>query len=82
MPSLQVRDVPEPLFRKLKEVAERDHRSLAQEAVAILEKGLEIEKSPKNRRRELLKKACSMNSATNTKQLKSPADLIREDRGR
>jgi plasmid stability protein len=82
MPSLQVRELPETLFLKLSRAAERDHRSLAQEAVAILEKGLEIERTPKMRREELLAEIKSYQPAVDTENLKSPVDLLREDRER
>lgn len=37
MPALQVRDFPQPLYEQLKERAEKDHRSIAQEVVFIVE---------------------------------------------
>ena len=82
MPSLQVRELPEALFLKLSHAAERDHRSLAQEAVAILEKGLAVENTPTLRRRELLAEIKSYHSSVDTESLKSPVELLREDRKR
>jgi len=41
--SLQVRELPENIYHQLKSRAEADHRSLAQEAVAILAKGLKLQ---------------------------------------
>ena len=82
MPSLQVRELPETLFIKLSQAAKRDHRSLAQEAVAILEKGLDVENSPKERRQELLAAIKSYQPAIDTKNLQSPVELLREDRKR
>jgi len=82
MPSLQVRDLPEALYFKLSQAAERDHRSLAQEAVFILEKGLEIEKTPKLRRKELFCEINAYRSVVSVDDLEPPADMIREDRGR
>ena len=82
MPSLQVRDVPETLFIKLKQAAERDHRSLAQEAVFMLEKGLEIEQKPKQRRRDLLQQISAFQTGIDAGKLASPVDLIREYRDR
>lgn len=37
MATLVIRNLPEPLHRKLKERAERNHRSLTKEAVALIE---------------------------------------------
>jgi plasmid stability protein len=40
MPSLQVRELPENIYRLLQENAAKEHRSLAQEAVVTLAKSL------------------------------------------
>ncbi|MHC4870653.1 MAG: FitA-like ribbon-helix-helix domain-containing protein [Planctomycetota bacterium] len=82
MASLQVRELPEELYLKLCQAAERDHRSLAQEAVAILEKALNADPSPKSRRQELLAEIKSYTSDIKPEELDSPADLLREDRER
>jgi plasmid stability protein len=37
MATLVIKNLPEPLHRKLKERAERNHRSLTKEAVALIE---------------------------------------------
>ena len=37
MPALQVRDFPEDLYEKLKEVAAREHRSVAQQTIVAVE---------------------------------------------
>jgi plasmid stability protein len=53
MPSLFLRDIPPELHKKLKERAERHHRSMTKEAVVILEKELWAEETlrlPKARR--------------------------------
>jgi plasmid stability protein len=54
MPSLQVRELPEHIYRKLVAEAEKEHRSLAQQAVAVLARGLGVELDPRERRRRLL----------------------------
>ena len=41
MPGLVIRNLPPELHRKLEERARRHHRSMAEEAVAILEQALE-----------------------------------------
>lgn len=38
MPALQVRDLPQDLYDKLKARAEREHRSLAQETIVAIER--------------------------------------------
>jgi plasmid stability protein len=82
MPSLQVRDMPAPLYRRLKQAAKHDHRSLAQEAVAILERGLNIQESPRERRRKILGEIEKMSAHGEHQGLDSPADILREDRSR
>lgn len=56
MPSLQVRDLPEHIYRKLVDEAERQHRSLSQQAIAVLSKGLGMHEDPRERRRKVLER--------------------------
>jgi hypothetical protein len=81
MPLIQVRDVPEHIYRLLAEQATRERRSLAQQAVAVLARGLEVEVDAKARRRALLE-AIRSNPAAQAGKLSDPAKLIREDRRR
>ena len=82
MSSLQVRELPENIYYQLKKTAEQDHRSLAQQAVAVLAKGLNVSSSPKERRIALLQQI-QQDSPLNTKLLDTtPEALIREDRDR
>ena len=81
MPLLQVRDIPDHLYRLLAERAERERRSLAQQAVAILARGLEVELDAKARRQNVLR-AIRENAQARVAKLKDPAKLIREDRRR
>jgi hypothetical protein len=81
MPLLQVREVPERIYRLLAEQAGRERRSLAQQAVAVLARGLQVEMDAKARRRALLETLRSSPLARAAR-LSSPAKLIREDRAR
>jgi len=81
MATLQVRDVPEHIYRQLAELAEKERRSLAQQAVAVLAKGLEVEVDPKARRRKVLEEAKRLNLGRG-KSLPDFVKLIREDRER
>jgi len=54
MPSLQVRELPENIYRLLKNRAAAAHRSLEQEAIMTLAKGLETSTSNKDRRARVL----------------------------
>ena len=81
MPLLQVRDIPEHLYRILAEQAERERRSLAQQAVTVLARGLDAELDVKARRQRVLR-AIKESGQTKPAKLKDPAKLIREDRRR
>jgi plasmid stability protein len=81
MPTLQVRDVPEHIYRRLVREAEKEHRSLTQQAIAVLAKGLDVEADPKARRRSVLEEIKRVNLGGG-KHLLDPVRLIREDRDR
>jgi hypothetical protein len=81
MPTLQVRDVPEHIYRRLVQEAEKERRSLAQHAIAVLAKGLAVDADPKARRREVLRRAALIDRGQ-TQNLPDPVKLIREDRNR
>ena len=82
MPSLQVRELPEHIYRTLCREAEVAHRSLAQQAVAVLAKGLNLELSPQARRKALLEAIREGIERQPLSRLPDPAALIREDRER
>ncbi len=46
MPGLVIKDFPPTLHRKLKERAQRHHRSMTREALALLEHGLDEAAQP------------------------------------
>ncbi len=81
MALIQVRDVPDHIYRLLTEQAERERRSLAQHAVAVLARGLQVDVDAKARRRALLAALRSSPPAP-ARRLSNPAKLIREDRRR
>ncbi|MBF0287893.1 MAG: hypothetical protein HQM14_08750, partial [SAR324 cluster bacterium] len=56
MKSLQVRDVPDHIYQKLLKESQKEHRSLAQQTITTLAKGLNTQLSPKEKRQELLQK--------------------------
>jgi plasmid stability protein len=41
MATLNIKNLPEPLYEKLQERAQREHRSVAQEVIHILDQALE-----------------------------------------
>ena len=78
MPTLQVRDLPEDIYQKLNYLAEKEHRSLAQETIVLLKEGLQNKLSNQNRRKHLLENFKGL--GVDVTGLPEPADLIREDR--
>lgn len=82
MPSIQVRDVPEQIYNKIKNNAQKDHRSLSQQAIVTLKKGLGIDENHKERRRILVDQIMSRRVAFDIAKLEDPVSLIREDRDR
>jgi plasmid stability protein len=50
MPTLQVRNLPVELYHKLSSLAKSEHRSLAQETIVVLQKGLGMTVSGRERR--------------------------------
>jgi hypothetical protein len=82
MPSLQVRDLPEQIYRKLQNNAQKDHRSLSQQAIVTIKKGLGIDDNPKERRRKLIDDILTDRIPFDTRTLDDPASLIRKDRER
>ncbi len=81
MASLQIRDMPEDLLESLKMKAEQDHRSLAQQAIILLEEALKHGGRGSSRRIDALKKIRSRKIETKSKDL-NIVDLIQEDRKR
>jgi plasmid stability protein len=82
MPSIQVRDLPEQIYNKIKNNAQKDHRSLSQQAIVTLKKGLGIDEDHKERRRILVDQIMSRRVAFDIAKLENPVNLIREDRDR
>ena len=82
MPSLQVRELPENIYLQLCREAEIQHRSIAQQAVAILASGLKLKLDPKSRRAALLAQINANPIKLNVVPPVDPAQLIREDRDR
>jgi plasmid stability protein len=80
MPTLQVRDLPEEVYSQLSYLAEKDHRSLTQEAIVLLKKGIEAEIGDRDRRKQALQKMAEL--GINGSDLPDPVTLVREDRDR
>jgi predicted nuclease of restriction endonuclease-like RecB superfamily len=81
MPLLQVRDCPEDIYKKVTAIARHENRTIAQQVVVLLEKGLGQTQSNKERRLKLLDKIDKRVIADQVKTI-DPVKLIREDRDR
>jgi hypothetical protein len=81
MPLLQVRECPEDVYKKIALVAKRQNRTIAQQVVVLLEKGLGQEESNIERRKQILNRIESRNISEKVKAIDAVA-LIREDRDR
>ena len=75
MPTLQVRDLPQELYNKLSYLAEKEHRSLAQQTIVLLKEGVESRLDNQSRRQKLLESYKGL--GVDTKGLPSPDELIR-----
>jgi len=82
VPALQIRHFPDALYRKLAEAAQREHRSLSQQATVLLARALETATDARERRRLLLKQLSEDPLLPSTGHLPPPEVLIREDRER
>ena len=79
MPLLQVRDCPGDIYKKIVSLAKKQNRTISQQTIVLLQKGLE--QSNIERRKQLLKKIQAREIPENIKQIDAVA-LIREERDR
>jgi len=82
MPSLQVKNLPEPIYQKLKQEAEIKHRTITQQAIITLANGLKISLDPKRRRKKILAELRLNAQKISHYPLTDPVVLMREDRKR
>jgi len=80
MPVLQVRDLPEEIYAELSYLAQKERRSLSQETIVILKKGIAAMLGNQERRKKLLQEESPLD--IEGRNLPDPAVLIREDRER
>ena len=80
MPTLQVRDLPEDIYTQITYLAEKEHRSLAQETIVLLKEGITKKLKNKERRRKILEEISNLDIDGN--QYPDPVELLREDRER
>lgn len=78
MPTIQIREVPEHIYDALRELAQRERRSLAQQTLITLEQGLSAQTDAKQRRLEALARIKERGPI----RILDPVASIREDRKR
>ena len=81
MPLLQVRECPEDIYKKISYRAKAENRTIAQQVVVLLEKGLDQRESNSERRKRLMEKLEKMSISSEIKKI-DPVAFIREDRDR
>jgi hypothetical protein len=80
MPLLQVRDFPEDVYEKITLEARQQNRTIAQQTVILIKKGLSEEASNKERRRLAVERTFSRQVPPNAGD--DYRKLVREDRDR
>jgi hypothetical protein len=81
MPLLQVRDFPADIYEEITYEAKQQNRTIAQQTIVLIKKGLGEEISNKERRRRLLEKIKNRDIPESVKAI-DHVKLIREDRDR
>ncbi len=82
MPLLQIRKLPENIYNALKRAAKREHRSLSQQAIITLARGLNEPVNNTDRRKLILNKIKEENHLWRQWKDIDIAAWIREDRDR
>jgi hypothetical protein len=81
MPLLQVRDFPEDVYEEITLEAHRHNRTIAQQTIILIKKGLGEELSNKERRKRAIERTFARNVPQSAKSI-DHVQLIREDRDR
>ena len=81
MPLLQVRNFPEDIYEEISIEAKRQHRTIAQQTIVLIKKGLKKKLSNLERRRLVLERISKMHVPEEAKKI-DHVKWIREDRER
>jgi hypothetical protein len=79
MPLLQVRDFPEDIYKEISYIARRQNRTIAQEVITLIKKGLEEETTNRERVQLVLEQINAREVPESAKELDS-AEIIRQMR--
>ncbi|UTC66653.1 MULTISPECIES: hypothetical protein [unclassified Treponema] len=78
MPILQVHDLPDEIYSQIHLLAQKEHRTITQQTILMLQDSIYKRIGNKNKRRLIFKKIEDLNIEAN--QLPNPVTLLREDR--
>ncbi len=81
MPTLQVRNLPDYIYRKIAERARAKRTSITSETIYLLKCSLEMDENKRQQRLALIKEI-EENPVANANDIPDPVGLIREDRDR
>jgi plasmid stability protein len=81
MPTLQVRNLPDHIYKRIAALARAKSSSITKETIYLLEKSLQVDEVQTQQKYLLINKMLD-NAPKNSEQLIDPAILIREDRDR
>ena len=81
MPLLQVRDFPADIYEEISFEAHRENRTIAQQTIVLIKKGLGQEMSNMERRQQILDRIMSRDIPEEVKAI-DHVKWIREDRNR
>ncbi len=81
MPTIQIRNLPEHIYRRIVERAQANRSSISIETTSLLQRVLEMDESKKEQRLALIYKI-ENNQVANSYEFPDPVELIREDRDR
>jgi hypothetical protein len=82
MPLLQVRDFPADIYAEVAFDARAQHRTIAQQIIVLVQKGLEEEESNRERRKQLLAEIKAMPAVSDEVRAMDVVQLIHEGRER
>ncbi len=81
MPTLQVRNLPDHIYRRIAALAKAKNSSITKETIHLLAKSLQVDEVQSQQKYLLINKMLE-NAPKNSEQLIDPAILVREDRDR
>ena len=82
MSTLQIRNLPDDIYKKLTILAKKENRSIARQATAMLRDALGFKKNNKTKREALIAELDDSPIKVNLKNKMNAVEMIREDRER